>query len=723
MGAIGGGKIAQLDDAVSEEITKAIGAAGERSPMRKLGLALSLLHLLETDEVNGWQTLEQYDPEARAVLGMRRASLRRVADRMLEHAAVKRGLAAARRDALRKVLGSDHARQIAAYAEYLRSDAFHDPLDALSERERADRIKTELAKLTTLDPGVAQETAVALAGIEAVRRPAAVLDNRFRKRASSGGGPAELEAIDRVLQVYADLPDLPVAPSQVKEAITTAKRGKKAIGAGTKLHTLLRDVGTRRRIASRLQRAMSHRSYYAMLKDPQAVEKIAKELEATNEPETAALLRRMGQTTLAGRGFATFTSLLALAGIVTTWPPTKSWQDMLSFASASLSITSSLRHTSKFVLKDLPRLGMALLGADFKVVRVAHGGVEAAKLAGAAKFIRLARFLGVVGDILILPVTISNLVDEVKNKDPVGVWTSAVAATSGLVGLCASIAAFTGATGVGAPLAAIAAVVGLAAACVNWLAGESAMTGQVRRDLETLGISTEEDRVVDSYTRKRGRKVQHAGDLFFSHPTTVRRSKAEIRSLARTASPRRKAHLINHYMDQNTDQAEETLIYQVLMDTPVETGAFLELASELDTKVLADELENQQQNAQVLRRLERAYRYTKAQPGRELSDYVGELLRQRRFAPVKAWLREADHGVFHRIPPEMIKGWTEQLLEHMRARPQTFAGDDERTIISFYARASRSQVSALREEFSYMTRLRARLTEWGRIRLPILMVR
>ena len=58
-------------------MTKAFGAARHGSDLHKLGLAMSLLHLLRTDKLGEErnQTLEDYDPEARGILGMRRSQV------------------------------------------------------------------------------------------------------------------------------------------------------------------------------------------------------------------------------------------------------------------------------------------------------------------------------------------------------------------------------------------------------------------------------------------------------------------------------------------------------------------------------------------------------------------------------------------------------------------------------------------------------------------------
>lgn len=679
-----------LNTKVSHNISDMFKNAPKGSNVHKLGTALSMMQMLNSDQLGDDKNknLEQYDAEARGILGMRRSQVEDMVQELMQKPDVKAAFAKARNKGMEQVFGQNHQEVGKEYANYILSDGFYQELSGLSEQAKGERLKSEIQRLTVLDPQLAQQTAADFAAKELQQQPEKFLQQFSKDQLE--------DAVGKMLQLEAQ-------SSAAQEAVSAAKTGGSVLGKGMDVKGLLNNEQTRRKIASALSEAMSHKSFYAAMGDDAKSTALIQRLNnmGTEDAKYAAqVVERMKTGGSFGRGLSSFMSGVALAGIVTNFPPVDKegniqWGSVAGMTSSGLGITGSAPTIAKFIKEDL--------GLMKSASSAAKAGDLAGDIANAGKFAKVAKWLGPVGDAISLPFSISGAVNEHANEDSVGTWTNGVSAGASVLGIAGGVAAAAGSTGIGIPVAVVAGVIGLGAAGIDYFFGESALTGQVRQDLRYLGISGAEEQTYKNMTTE---KVTKTGFFGGTYTDTEHLSHAQIRERAKSATPEQKVQLINQYMDQNTSGSEETLIYNILYDTPYEGQKFLDLIENIDTQQLASELESDSQAGKVLDWITKAYQKAGKPPGKALTDFMRQLAKDHRDEIINDYLKNTDKAFYQKIDPSAIRDMTNFLM----------AGDtnsgEEKAIYELLNKTSYAQFNKLIEDgkFGYIQDLKSELS-------------
>lgn len=693
---MGGVQIAEktwerIETSVSQSVGEAFTKEKWGSDTHKLGVALSLLAMLETGSLGkkANQTLEQYDSEARDALALRRVHLEKRRDAWAATEEVKRVLSKARASGIAAVLGSNPTPRIQAHAEYLKSDAFLSTTRSLPDATRAERLKAEALRIVSLDADLGQEVARAWMADELKCNPLRAIRGVCDKKAT--------QALEDVLALLAKL-------SGDDDAMRHAAGPQGPKGAmmipGTAIHKLIATAAARRTIATGLSQAMRTRSFYSSLAadDPSLIAK----LKADGVPG-AELLEKIAKAGFVGRGITSFFSLWGLAAVTECFPPVDKdgkvkWGQLAVSTSTGLSIAGNLPDIGKFLSADVGPLLGKFLSTEFKAAKVVQSACTATKVTQAAKFVRVCEFLGPVGDAIALPMAFMAVGNERRNEDAVGVATNVVGCVSSVAGLTGGILVLAG-SGVGLPLAVAAAFVGITAALIDAGFGESALTGKIREDLRYLGVSDKEEKTYERLTTEMRTVTRGYGGYGYGGTYTARQrcavSSSTVRQRAQTANRYEKVQLLTKYLEGWTTSSDEKLVWQVLYDTPYTNNEFLDLMKAVDARRVARELENDDHAAKVMIWTIRAYERANEPIGAAFNDQLLQHCREHHDGAVTNFHSrvvvsnpsgdQISLDTYAKIDPKVIVEATKLLMAG------NTDGDEERAVYRLLAKTDHAQ--------------------------------
>lgn len=709
-------ELERIEQLVSQEVSRAFEKATSGTAMHKLGVALTLISLLDSKSLGKHQSqsLEEYDNEARDVLEMRRTAVEDVRTRWAQDPSVAKAMTAARELGLRRALGNPQVR-IKAFATFLVSPEFKRIAMRRCDDDRAKVFSEKIATLTSLDPDLAQDVALIWFAWEIEEDP-----GRAIKQASEAEA---IDALDRVLALMVALSE-----EDAKKSCTAPGGSHARMLPANAMHELASQA-SRRALATTLTKHFRTKSYLRELSNDDA--RLIAEANKI-DPRFGRLHATLAKTQWLGRGVTSFFSLWSLAVVADSFPPVDA-QGNFSKSKAAvgcstlLSIVGTVPEMAKFADTDLAKVLGTVVTRQFRngsaVARA--GGV--CKLAQGAKFVRFCGYLGPVGDVIALPISISNIIAEAKNEDSVDVVIAAASTVTAAAGLVGGILILAG-SGVGLPLAVGAAVVGLVLALVDTCFGESALTGQIRQDLRMLDISTAEEQAhqkltTDTRTVTRVYGYMGGGGMVQSTERYTISDK-KVRARASTATQAEKVALINQSCEGWTDGGDETLIVQVLCDTPYDNGEFLRLVETVDMRRVARELESENEAAIVMLWTAQAYANANKTPGKPFREQLMHHANEHRDGPIRNFLKrckdkpeggnEMKRSIYQSIEPSLIVDACKALMAG-----KTYGGD-ESAIYELLAKCSYTQYSKVFERggYSFVRQLKSELSssQWQKVR-------
>ena len=595
----------RIDGAIGRHVQAAIERGEEGSKLHKLGCAMGLIALLDAKNLGKYknETLDQFDPDAREVIELRRTAIDAKIAELMRDKVVRGAMARARSDGMREVLG-DPRVAIDRYANYIVSDRFWQGMAGLTEQQQANRLEVEYMRLACLDPELAQDLRFEIATMQLQYSPVSVFSRMPANERT--------QATEKILLLLAGLIERDAGMTDAQWAVGQAKKGSKLAGTSKTLAKVLRNSQTRFRVAQAIGKRLSHRSFYAAMASDNPTLALGADLDAESREAAEQAFEAAKKYGWIGRGLSTLTTLIGIAGIVTSWPPTDGqgnivWTKLGVLAGSTLSVAGSGPMIAEFIKKDL-------LG-------------RAAKAAGiAAKVGNIFKVLGPIGDTIFVVVNIAEAFNEAKNEDTVGMYSRIGQAIGGAIGVAGGLILLFGGTamtGVGLPIALAGAIIGLVAAVVDWIWGESAGAGQAKQDLRYLGISGAEEAAyrtlaTDRHTVTKAYAGYRVGGTYtVTEHRWIGAERAGKR--AGRASLAEKRGLLNQLLLGHTDGEEEDLIFNVLRDTPYDNDQFLELMEAVDAARVAEELENSRRAGTVMAWTAIAYTRAKRQPGRALN--------------------------------------------------------------------------------------------------------
>lgn len=680
------GKQRRVNDSDIEQVNQHFDAAmgrlfrnaSEGSALHKLGTALSLLQMLDSqhlgDDKN--QSLEDYDREARGILGMRRSALQvRVAE-LLQTPQIQREFERAREGALRKTFGSDYHKVPQEYANYILSGDFYEGLQALPPQQQQERLSAEILRLTALDPELAQQTAVHYAAAEMQRNPLGIFERLPQD--------VQRQALDKILQLKAQ-----------------------ELGSGSELGQILAQDSRRAAVVDLLHGLLQTPCFLNAAPSERG-EILKAELarrggDLRGAEDLGRLLDDLGAQGDLNEALSSLLTGVVLAGSTESFLPENdgviTWhaRRAASITTNTLGTVSSIPDIAKFI------------NADLKISKAARAVASASRavqgLGAAGKFVKVCQWLGPIGDAISLPFDITASVYESENEDDVGMYSSIAASGAGIMGVTGGVATALGSTGVGIPLAIGAVIVGLGATAINALFGESSLTGQVRQDLRYVGVLDAEEELAEQRTTATYRIEGFFGE---SYTTRYERPLEEIRAESKEASILEKVQLINYYLDQDTNSSEESLVYGILKDTPYQDNAFLHLMEALDTGSLASELESRQQVRQVMKWTLEANQRAGQAPGEPLNAMLRQLAYEHREESLRDFLEDISDAQYAQLDATVIREMSLKLMDG-----QTDDAE-ERVIYNLLKRSSPEQLAEVIMEApaGFVSDLKSELESW-----------
>lgn len=730
-----------LETESKNQVSEKLKNATEGTALHRLALSLSLLDMLKSTTLGSDNnlTLAQFDDDARNTLSMRESQLERLADDLLVCSDATAAFEQAYNEAKRIVLGPGYQSAIAQFANFIVSDAFYASLPSHGAA-RKDALASEMSKLRALDPELATRTAAEFLGMEIAHAPGRVISEFTLDEC--------VDAVYQVLSLLAEIErsqrachapgagqgakgqDAKIVGESVgmQSVLAGLKTGATCADTSKKVADLLENTAKRMSIARDLAKGLKHRSSAGMLGDDAKIAKSAEWLQQNGYGKAAAVATWLQDHPMFGRGLASFTGLVALAGVAFTFSFRDSkgninWDQVLGGASTVASSLGNAPTYIKFFKEDSVNLAKTVMrreGVQLAKTAAEAGASCTAVAAKASRFVRFCKVMGPVGDVLSLPVGCYAIKAELENEDTVGVVCQGVAMGSSVLGLFA-LAAASGSTGIGLPLAALAIAAGLAALLVDWAWGESAMTGDIKKKLRYLEITSGEDEV---YRKLAQRTVTRTGSYGGYNVGGTYTYKAQqdlphktVRSNARAASIQHKQALINKYMEGSTSGSQETLIFQVLKDTRGNNDEFLQLVESIDTKVLADELETGWQARSVMSWIVSAYTKAGRPPTNTFGDFFEHLCSQHRSGVINdffKYLSPVDKKTFQKHDAPSVRRGTEKLMDN------TTYNSDERAIYEILKATSYPQFNAVVEggKRAYAARLQDELEsyQWNNVR-------
>lgn len=607
----------RLDAEIKKACAAAFGRSKRYQSLHKLGVADTLLNMLSTRAFgkHANKTLEQYDEEARDVLVLRGAQLKRRRAELLGSPAVVRELKQARERAISAVLGNGQAAA-KGFARYLVSDAFLASLDALgrSPSLRAKRQRTQLIRLGVLDQGLAEEVARHWAAKELELDPIGVLQRVPREQARY--------AAEGLLALLADLSK----SQRTKLGFVSAQGTKSALllGWASNVDDYVATPQARAALARSLAALMGRNELRRSLQTLDDATFIAR-LRANNVAG-ADFLDAMTRSPVAGRRLTVFFSLWGMITVGTNARPvdasgTVRWNQVRCNAVSTLGIVSTFPDLAKFCAADLERVLVTFVSAEIEgcalTTKICAGSRVVAASSG---FKLLCDSLGLVGDVIAIPMAIKAWREECTNEDTVGAAASLVVLISSSVSAGLVLATILGAT-ICSPLAVGLALTSLASAIFGSVFGESALTGKIREDLRYLDISTNEEATHRAYVTSQRTPATAVSPSFYE-----------------------KLRIINVDMDGHTSGKAETRIHRIFRDTRSDSATFVRLIEATDPARVADELQDTEQACDLLVWTAGAYRGLGQAPGRGFEEQFLDHCSNHRWKPLVAFFHEVNGG-------------------------------------------------------------------------------
>lgn len=585
-------EVKKVLDAYNGEVRKALEQATSGSRLDRFETSLRMLANLQDPRL-------QQDKQAWDVIQMRRSQIESEYQRLIQTPEVKQAFDQAREQALVKIFGSELKQRAGQQAAYLLSEDFQQELAKLPENEVQGRVQQELSALAILDP-----------------KQADVIASELIKRTVAHQALKSLQSQDE-------------SGIQVREGLSSAlgvylKAQQTAVGVSVQATNLSR-------LANLPDDQIKH------LTD--AVAELAQDTKADTHQQLAnSLLSRVDDLPVELRQNAS-----ALIKHMQT-------QKVLGTVLLAGSVAGLMRTELPQDPKAWVSLGTGVVGTAtmshhaFRLVGLNQTADFAAKLNASAALGSLK--IPVVGSLLTGINTTMDavaLVNEYQNEDHVGMATRAMGVGSGL----ATLAAITVMSGPAAPITLIGStVVGLAAWGIDSVWGESDLTGKIRQDLRKLGISEQEERILEQY--EQGKPVAEA------------------------SNPERVA-LVNALMDQRTNSREETMIYDTLMQVPA--ANFGALLKNIHAGRVVAELERRDELRGFLTRVAET-----VQPGPDTPKLLGPLMQslatEKRSHELRDFLAKASPELKQTLPPATLQTMIDQLLKGWTG------GSEEKAVIS-----------------------------------------
>lgn len=668
------GQMDALTAATAAAATTAFSEAEEGTPLHRLGVATSLLQVLNAETLgeDGNQSLAEYDQEASEVLGMRRLALEQEVEQLIADPTVQSALEQARDQAMTEVFGADAGTVIETQAEYLTGEAFRSEIADLPPEEQSARIQSEMAKLTALDPKRAQEASLALVDSQIRENPQAFLETMGREEMA--------RALDSLLQD-------PAWIDQVQGGLATAT-GQAT--AANDLVQLMANREIRAGVVDGLADIMSNPEYINATDDGARMAAMRLHLEGIEDPAVRQaagnVLDGLEGSQRLGAGLGHLSRGLAVVGAARRISDGEiTAEDTAAVLSSGLNVAANWTDTRNLMGR--------LVGA---------APVESAVRQGARRV--ATELLGPVADAVMVPFDVIAFDQERENEDLVGTWSRGISAGAGVAGVAAGVAIATGSTGVGAPVAVVAAVVGVGAAVADSAFGESDMTGQIRQDLRYLGISDEEESAARRLTTERRTVPGRRPGL--TRTVTADLRPDEIRARAEDAAVADRVALINQYVDGFTSDSEENIVAGVIQDAASDPDAFQQIIDNLPMGRIASELDNAEVG-DVLATMSRFAENNEVPPGELMDEFLVSLAADHRQEAINDFLEAVPDEVYQALPADTLRTLTTHLMDGATS------GAEEETIVNILRSASPEQLADIfsgPSNASYRRRLSSELS-------------
>lgn len=593
---------------VSAKVARALEEADKSTNVYKLGRVLTLQTLLASRSPSN-QTLQQIDEQAYNALFPRKQAIEQKRQTYLNDPTTAIALRTFRQNAVKPFLG-----QVEAHARYVMTDAFQREVQGLSSEARGERYNKEIIRLSAVAPDRAAAVAISLFADEIIRNPTALLVsddvlpeaksasfNRFV--AALAKSSASIDGLSRILNALGD------SPSAGADLAANLKANGFYWTGGS--------VGVGTWLSGQVNR----------LPDGPGVSLVK---HINNNPASY------------GRGIQTFFLIWSLFLIDEVFAGERSASDNVFDFAMAARFVGGAPTMATFLVTDLQKLHpffRATLVKSFGPTPFDGGGLSTrgknllsaiSKGWGKSLFARI----GIASNFLMLGLSLYGAYVEYRNEDAAGVAAKALAAVSFGTGAAASwgAAGLVGAGLISAPVTAVlftvSAVAMLLSVLVDWMWGESDLTGAVRRDLRLLGITDTEEAIENRLT------IDEDGGSYIGGVGRVHGQ--ELANRMANASPAQRQAYVNQILDGNTTSGDEANLTAVLMNLP--HADFLSLVESSGPRRIASELQNPDQAARIMAKTAEAYVARAQVPGPAFNQQLLYHADEHRAATITAFL-------------------------------------------------------------------------------------
>ncbi len=532
----------------NDNVKKRLADAKDGSLLHRFETSLRLMSMLNNPRL-------KEDPEASDILQMRRAQVEKEYKTLMDSPEVKAAFDGAQKDALATVFGEDIRFRSHQQASYLLSDTFQQDLADTPADKIQEKVQKELSALSLLNPRLAKNIADDL--IEKTLRSQSL---RMLQSNTEAGSEAR-ENLGEALGVY-------------------LRAQQSAAGIGLQANNLTR---------------LASLSDDKIKEITQAVAELAGSSEASDYNELAKnLLEKVDELPVDMQQDATrFLTHMQTQNVLGT-----------------VLLAGSVIGLTQRELPSDPKEWVSLTSASLGTASLSHFALRLAGLEKAADVASKMHYklpvgsanIPVLGSVLTgVNITMDSmaLYDEFHNEDLAGMTSRAMGVGSGI----ATLAAITVMSGPAAPITLIGStVVGLAAWGVDAAWGESDLSGKVRQDLRTLGVSDQEQDIAEKFTRMQ-HQVNHAGwPGMGTIPFERSASREELQKKMANATLDERVAVVNHLMDQHTSGYEEKQLFDTVMQQSDDD--FIALMNTMNSERLLEELESPADRKAVLNRMQ-----------------------------------------------------------------------------------------------------------------------
>ena len=656
----------RYDQTVKSRVAALIAAEGklpearrDRSPLHQLGLCAFLLSLRDAEDLGKHkkQTLAQYDRDAYEVLELRHGLLAEKHATLLKNPTVAAALQKADAEAIRETLG-DRVQRARDYRTHLLSDRLWDAVRSDPPKQRTERLHTCLLRLAALDPRAAEAVAQGWIAREVHADPVGVLQSVSTERA---------EAAATALLVHLE-----------RQIPPTVRSGHPAAPLAA-LQECLAQPAARTAIARGLTRSLQVPALRQQLQrcDAQAIYATL----AHYDVRAGRFMDLLTRSDVPGRTLGSFFALWSIVAVAASFPLHDEAGEL-----RTQQVTAGLQ-------------GALSLGAN------AGSLAKWVSERASSKLTVPSRALVVVGDALGVYLAARGMAAEQKNQDTVGVVANALLCVASVNSFALTLSLVCGGAACPPLLIASFAVI-LGAALLDGMFGESALTGTVRRHLDTLGITQQENDVRRSYDR-----------------TLRNTSRDSVRASAATSNLglTQRLALINSCAKGKTCGYEEATIWKMFADTRAQPQAFIWLIESSDPARIAEELEDTNEACDVLTWTLRAYASAGRPPGRGFDQQLVALCKAHRWQPLWAFIDAVSDD------PQLLRAYEAVAPETLRlacvALMDGHTGEGAETALChLLAFASATQVEVLfKAGTNFARRVENELPQkqWTRVRMHV----